>query len=81
MGHPTHHHLVRLEGPLVADTSLCDHDPQAMALVSLPHADIAFPPGEEPEWGQNRSRHDRALLCALPVWLGLGWGWRAGKEQ
>ena len=45
MGLFTHHHLVCLEGALVADTCLGDHDPWAMALVSLPHANIALTPG------------------------------------
>ena len=51
MGHRTHHHLVCLEGALVADTRLGDHDPWAMALVSLPHANIALTPGG---WGGEK---------------------------
>lgn len=59
MGQPAHHHLVCLEGPLVADSCLGDHDPRAMALVSLPHANVALAPGRTrgwPEWGQDRCR-------------------------
>lgn len=46
-GHSTHHHPVCLEGALVANTCLGDHEPRAMALVRVPHANVALTPGEE----------------------------------
>lgn len=78
MGHRTHHHLVCLEGALVADTRLGDHDPWAMALVSLPHSNIALTPGG---WGGREDGRSwirivpTYLLCALLAW-DQGWGAR-----
>jgi hypothetical protein len=42
---PTHHHLIHLEGALVADPCLGDHNSRAMSLVRLPHANVSLPPG------------------------------------
>lgn len=68
MGHHTHHYLICLEGPLVADSCLGDHDSRPMSLVSLPHANVVLPPRETGD-GQSRIRiilmH---LLRALLAW-------------
>lgn len=69
-GHHTHHHLVRLEGPLVADSCLGDHDPLAMALVGLPHANVALTPGRG-GGGQSWIGIVPMHLCALLAWQGV----------
>lgn len=70
-GTTTHSHLVPLECALIADACLGDHDPRAMTLVSLPHANVALAPkrrGSVREEAQNGSLAPSGCSAGRGVW-------------